>query len=268
MNFPADNLITIVTVSLNNRAGLEKTMCSVISQRDAPFEYIVVDGGSDDGSVEIIKEYGHNLAKWISEADNGPYDAMNKGIGLASGEWIIFLNAGDIFNDHNALSAIYQQLGSNEIEALYGDSFADYGDFKIYRKAGPFREIWKGMIFSHQALVMRSSLLKNNGFDTSYPKMADYDLILRCLQKPGRVRYLAVPFVICDAKGISTRGQRAILQDYYRRSKQTYHMVFSRKVYFFKTYIFLVIIDLAKMVLPEKFYYRMIRLIRKKQNPE
>jgi glycosyltransferase involved in cell wall biosynthesis len=264
MNLLAEHLVSIVTVCLNDRAGLEKTVCSVISQQNIKFEYIVVDGGSNDGSVDIIKEYGHNLAAWLSEPDKGPYDAMNKGIRLATGEWIIFLNAGDVFFDRESLSGMSRFLSNTNIDAIYGDSLADYRDFRIYRKAGPFRDIWKGMIFSHQALLLRLSLVKEKGFNTRFPKIADYDLILRSLPDPARVAYQPVPLAICDAYGISASGQAAVLRDYYHCSRDHYKMDLSRKFYFLRTYIFLNIIDITKKILPGKTYYTITGLIRKK----
>jgi len=263
MHHPAESRITIVTVSLNNRTGLEKTIRSVISQRKISVEYIVIDGGSEDGSLEIIKKHGLNIAAWISEPDQGPYYAMNKGIGLATGEWINFLNAGDVFLGSDSLSGIIQQLRHDGIDAIYGDSLADYVDFKVYRKARPFEELWKGMIFSHQALLMRASLLKEERFDTRYPKIADYDMILRCMRDPARVRYIPVPLVICDAFGISNKGQAFILREYYRRARKSLRMDFVRKLYYIKMSVFLSIVDLIKMMLPERLFIVMIRLFRK-----
>ena len=265
MNFQPEHLVSIVTVSLNNRTGLEKTICSVISQQNISFEYIVVDGSSNDGSADVIKKYRHNLAAWLSEPDKGPYHAMNKGAGLAKGEWIIFLNAGDVFYERECLSRMTRFLSDPAIDAIYGDSLADYGSFRIYRKAGPFRDIWKGMIFSHQALLIRLSLVKESGFNTSLPKIADYDLVLRKLRDPARVAYKPVPLAICDAYGISAKGQAAILRDYYHCSGKYFRIGFARKLYFLKTYIFLKIIDIIKKMIPERTYYGITRLIRNKQ---
>lgn len=255
--------ISIITVVRNAAEELEKTIQSVLGQSYPQIEYIIIDGGSEDGSLEIIKKYGLNITAWISEPDQGPYDAMNKGIGLSTGEWINFLNAGDVFLGSDSLSGIIQQLRHDGIDAIYGDSLADYVDFKVYRKARPFEERWKGMIFSHQALLMRASLLKEERFDTRYPKIADYDLILRCMRDPARVRYIPVPLVICDAYGISNKGQASILREYYRRVKQSQRMDFSRKFYFLKMFVFLSVIDLIKMILPERLFTVMIRLFRK-----
>jgi glycosyltransferase involved in cell wall biosynthesis len=264
MHQQAEPRITIVTVSLNNRAGLEKTIRSVISQRLVTIEYIVIDGGSTDGSRDLISSFSQQITAWISEPDHGPYDAMNKGIGLATGEWINFLNAGDVFYGSDSLSGICPYLVHEDVDAIYGDSLADYGDFRIYRKAGTFVDIWKGMAFSHQSLLMKTSLLKENRFDTRHPKIADYDLILRCLRDPAQVRYIPVPLVTCDAFGISGKGQANILRHYYQRAKQAKLLNLGRKMYYLQRLVFLACIDQAKVLLPDRFFRDLLKLFRRK----
>ena len=100
-------LVSIVTVVFNGEKYLEQTIQSVINQTYDNVEYIIIDGGSTDGTVDIIKNYEDRIDYWISEKDKGIYDAMNKGINLASGEWINFMNAGDIFYDEKVLNTIY-----------------------------------------------------------------------------------------------------------------------------------------------------------------
>lgn len=255
--------ISIITVVRNAADELENTIQSVISQNFPQIEFIIIDGGSTDSTVEVIKAHVAHISCWISEPDQGPYDAMNKGINLASGEWIIFLNAGDVFFSPDSLSGIVQQLRNEDIDAVYGDSLADYGDFNVYRKAGTFKNIWKGMIFSHQALLLKASLLKEEWFDIRYPKIADYDLVLRILRDTNRVKYEPVPLVICDAFGISNRGQACILREYYRRAKQSQRMDFNKKLYFLNMFLFLSVIDLVKMILSKRQFISIIRLFRK-----
>jgi glycosyltransferase involved in cell wall biosynthesis len=257
------NRISVITVNLNNRTGLEKTIRSVISQENVSVELIVIDGGSEDGSKEIIRKNSLYIAASVSEPDNGPYDAMNKGIGFSTGEWIIFLNSGDVFFSPDTLSGIFKHQKQDIIDAFYGDSLADYGDFQVYRKAGLFEELWKGMIFSHQALLMCASLLKKERFDTRYTRIADYDLVLRCLTDAERVTYIPTPLVICDAFGISNKGQASILWEYYRRASKSLRIGFVRKLYYFRMFIFLSLIDLLKKILPERLFNLMIRLFRK-----
>lgn len=260
---PSQPKISIITVVRNASEELEKTIKSVISQNFPQIEFIIIDGGSTDGAVEVIKAYASSISYWISETDQGPYDAMNKGIGLATGEWIHFLNAGDVYFSPDSLSGIIQQLRDKGIDAVYGDSLADYGDFKVYRKAGNFENIWKGMIFSHQALLLKASLLKEEWFDIRYPKIADYDLVLRILRDANRVKYEPVPLVICDAYGISNKGQAFILREYYRRAKQSQRMDFNRKLYYLNMFLFLLVIDLVKMILSKRQFTAMIHLFRK-----
>ena len=102
-----DTLISIVTVSYNAVLTIEQTILSVINQTYPNVEYIIIDGGSTDGTVDIIKKYEDKIAYWVSEPDKGIYDAMNKGVVVATGEWINFMNAGDIFTDGDVIDKLF-----------------------------------------------------------------------------------------------------------------------------------------------------------------
>ena len=110
--------LSIITVNLNNMEGLQKTCDSIISQTFKNFEWIVIDGGSADGSKELIEEYGSNISYWVSEPDKGIYNAMNKGIKVAKGEYLYFLNSGDYLFDSNALSDVF--LDNPKEDIVYG----------------------------------------------------------------------------------------------------------------------------------------------------
>ena len=107
--------LSIITINYNNREGLRKTIESVVNQTCQDFEYIVIDGGSTDGSAEVIKEYSDKIDYWVSEKDNGIYDAMNKGIDKAKGEYCQFLNSGDDLYDNYVIEQIYPNLNESEI---------------------------------------------------------------------------------------------------------------------------------------------------------
>lgn len=107
--------ISIITINFNNKEGLERTILSVISQNFKDFEYIVIDGGSKDGSKEIIEKYNDQISYWVSEPDKGIYNAMNKGIAAAKGEYLLFLNSGDHFCEENSLETGVSYLGKEEI---------------------------------------------------------------------------------------------------------------------------------------------------------
>jgi glycosyltransferase involved in cell wall biosynthesis len=262
----AEPVFTIITVSLNNRAGLEKTIRSVIAQQHPSVEQIIADGGSTDGSDNLKEAYGSHIAHWISEPDRGPYDGMNRGIRLAKGKWTLFLNAGDVFFDAGTLNSVMEFMEDKEIDALYGDSIADYNDFRIYRKAGGFEDIWKGMVFSHQAVFMKTGLLKENPFNLEFRIIADYELMLRCLRQPARVRQIPFPLAVCDASGISNRGQAKILCQYYRQAEKYGLLTPVRKLHYFSRYIILAMIDLGRNILPERIYLSIIKVIKMKDS--
>lgn len=107
--------ISIITINFNNKEGLERTILSVTSQNFKDFEYIVIDGGSTDGSKEIIEKHNNQISYWVSEPDKGIYNAMNKGIAAAKGEYLLFLNSGDHFCDENSLMKASAYLGKEDI---------------------------------------------------------------------------------------------------------------------------------------------------------
>src|ERR1041384_6364869 len=111
--------LSIITVNYNNRTGLERTIKSVADQTQTDIEYLVIDGGSTDGSIELIKSFGPKITEWISENDTGIYEAMNKGIMRSSGEYLLFLNSGDYLYSNETIEQVQNNLGSEDI--LYGN---------------------------------------------------------------------------------------------------------------------------------------------------
>ena len=154
--------VSIITVVYNGIEFLEETIKSVISQTYPNIEYIIVDGGSKDGTLDIIKKYEAHISKWISEPDKGIYDAMNKGIDLATGDWQNFLNAGDSFVDNNVLEKIFTTNLEN-ITLVYGDIIAirENGQ-KLNVNAIELKDdnsIKKGMKVCHQAIFYNKNIM-------------------------------------------------------------------------------------------------------------
>lgn len=174
-------LVTIVTVVFNGARQIEATIQSVISQTYDNIEYIVVDGGSDDGTLEILRKYEDRIDYWMSERDAGIYDAMNKGVDLAGGTWINFMNAGDSLFDENTISSIFSDRAQTHgIDVIYGDVlmvYPQYGDMSKIRKAGRLSDLWKGMQFSHQSVLISAEYIKRNKFNPAYRLAADFDLL-------------------------------------------------------------------------------------------
>lgn len=174
--------ISVITVVRNDAAHLESTILSVLGQSYRELEYIVIDGASTDGTVDIIRKYADRIAYWVSEPDGGIYDAMNKGLAHATGEWVNFMNSGDEFADANVLKNVFSEdvsaldlIGGNTI-----NFFAD-GHEEIHH-AEPASAIPTHLPFSHQASFVRRTQCH---FETKYKYAADYALFYKVFYSNG-----------------------------------------------------------------------------------
>lgn len=169
--------LSVVTVSFNARDVIRQTLASVTGQTYSDLEYIVIDGGSTDGTQAVIGEFTARISHFVSEPDGGIYFGMNKGIEAATGDYILFLNAGDIFSDERVLSDVAAFIGQHpEADAVFGDSeqVLEYGRYRI--KPAPDR-LDRSMSISHQAVFVRTDLLRSHPFDVRYRYAADYEQI-------------------------------------------------------------------------------------------
>ena len=167
--------VTIITVVFNDDKCLENTILSVLGQCYKDIEYIIIDGGSTDGTLDIIKKYQDKINYWVSEKDNGIYDAMNKGVDLATGEWVNFMNSGDSFYDNNVLRSVFESDDLNSIDVIFGHHQIIYPHKKRIGKAGFAKNIWKGSQFSHQSAFVRLSLLRKSFFNVNNRISADFE---------------------------------------------------------------------------------------------
>lgn len=190
-----DNLpkVSIITVVYNSRENLKKTINSIRNLNYPKLEYIIIDGGSDDGSVEIIKNNLDIIDKWISESDKGIYDAMNKGINLATGEYLWFINAGDEVSDSNILNEIFIKNNFSNADVIYGDTELvdskgiSYGKRKLKRppKNLTWEKMIDGMIITHQALIVKKKV--SVYYDLKYIYCSDIDWIIRVLKNSKKI---------------------------------------------------------------------------------
>lgn len=193
--------ITVVTVCFNAAKTLEKTIQSVINQTYNNIEYIIIDGASTDGTLDIIKKYKYRISYWKSEPDKGIYDAMNKGIKAATGEWINFMNAGDMFADKNVLKNIFER-DLYEYGVIFGAWFLIYKKHKRILKPFPFFENknkYKEMGFSHQSVFVKTKFAYKYMFDTALKICADYYMIWNLYYKENVIFHnVEIPISIMD----------------------------------------------------------------------
>ena len=193
--------ITIVTVVFNDKNTIEQTINSVLNQSYPNIEYIVIDGGSDDGTQNIITSYQDKLAHYSSEPDNGIYDAMNKGIRQASGAWINFMNAGDEFYNNDVIKDIFPLDG--DVDLVYGKNQCIYTYFDRVNVPEPFNRLKYGMIFSHQSMFVKTALMKSEPFDLNFKISADYNFIYHLHKNGGIFKEVDVIISKVKAEGYS-----------------------------------------------------------------
>lgn len=204
--------ISVVTICYNSVSLIEGTLKSVTEQTYPNVEYIVIDGASKDGTTEIIRRYEDRISYWVSEPDKGIYDAMNKGISAATGDYIIFMNAGDVFADRNVLEKIAPLLGQHTvISGKWQRCYSD-GSMKLSSPL-PIKALSIEMPLCHQSTFTRLSYHKENPFDTSYRFSADYAFFYKAWRKGESFRYIddIVAFLLMD--GASTSNVSASVME-------------------------------------------------------
>jgi glycosyltransferase involved in cell wall biosynthesis len=187
MNHNSKPLITIITVVYNSERLIEQTILSVLNQTYPNIEFIIIDGKSKDNTIEIIKKYEPRLAFWISEPDKGLYDAMNKGLLKAMGDYVCFLNSGDKFYSNDTLEKAFSNLNVLP-DILYGETMivgVGGEEIGLRRLKAPENLTWKsfkdGMLVCHQSFYVRRELAES--YNINYKIASDFDWILRILKK-------------------------------------------------------------------------------------
>ena len=199
--------ISIITINYNDQLGLQKTIESVISQTYTAIEFIVVDGDSSDGSKGIINQYSSQITKWVSEKDKGIYHAMNKGIKMATGDYLLFLNSGDSLIDLEVVTAVSNSMTDNK--DLY------YGDIYFKRKDKTTKETFPETLtfdffyynnLSHQATFIKRTLFDDLFlYNESYKIAADWEFFIYAICKANvSYRHLPIYITLYDGTGISS----------------------------------------------------------------
>lgn len=195
--------ISIVTICYNAQSAIEKTMISVLNQTYQKIEYLIIDGKSKDNTNQVIKtcllNYPNRLDQviHISEKDSGIYDAMNKGIRLATGDWIIFMNADDTFYNIEVLKSVFLNCNKETVDdydGIYGDTVRIDGDKKNLVKAKKLSNIVKDipLPFCHQSVFVRRDVLIENPFDLKYKQASDYDMFAGFYIQGRKFKYMNI----------------------------------------------------------------------------
>jgi len=224
-------VISIVTVVYNGGKYLEQTIKSVLSQGYDNVEYIIIDGGSTDNTLEIIKKYDYGIDYWISEPDSGIYNAMNKGASLSTGEYIAFLNADDWYAD-NVVRIVSSVIKANNVDYIFGNVSMQDKVKDAWVFSSRIDDYKYKMPLPHPSLFVRSDYLLNVGFDESYKAIADYDFILKLINKNLKYIYIDRVFAYFRLGGVSSSAHEI---EHFRLAYNHFGFFVAIKKFFYRT---------------------------------
>ena len=242
---PIDMLFSIITVTYNAAQWLERTIQSVISQSYPNIEYLIIDGNSTDGTLGLVKKYQSAIAHCVSEPDKGLYDAMNKGLKLASGDYVWFINAGDMLYSETTVQEIANLLeGKNLPDILYGETKivdSNENTLSMRRLKAPENLSWKsfrmGMLVCHQSFLVKRTIVES--YDLQYRYTSDYDWCIRCMKKADTIvnthlilsRFLEAGLSAANRKEALKERYRIMCKNYGKLPTQIRHLWFALRFY-------------------------------------
>ena len=200
--------ISVITICYNASNTIEATIVSVLNQTYGNVEYIVVDGASKDDTLEIVNRYVDKIAYVISEPDHGIYDAMNKGIKVATGDWIIFMNAGDCFHDERVIEEFINRANMDS-DIVYGSVMKMLSDIHYRYDPYPIEMMDKCMILPHQATFIKTDFQKKHPYDTSFRSSGDYHFFYNAYYKYDAV-FQKIDLVVADYDEIGGMSKQQI----------------------------------------------------------
>jgi len=246
-------IFSVITVHFNQLPLLKSTVDNIMQQVGFGelIEYIIVDGLSNDGTLNYLHElkFEKSIHRIIGR-DAGIYDAMNKGILAASGEYVVFINAGDQFYETDTLAKIYD--GQKSFDVIYGDTEINYPDFSRIAKTKSLDNFWRSLPFVHQSVIVKRSLLTENLFDLNYKFCADYNQLSKLYSdKIEFVKYDSV--ISCITAGGTSDVQRIkSTKEVFTIAKKRFKLNLSQRFYFRMTLLKARLSSFAKKVLPKK----------------
>ncbi len=252
--------VSVIVVSLNTLIDFKKTINSINSQTFKKFEIIVIDGGSTDGTKKEIKKNKNSFSNYLIERDNGIYHAMNKGIKLSKGKWIIFMNSGDTFHKKKTLENFFSE-DVKEHDIIYGDTIVNSKKLKYLVESTAFDNKTLSMPFCHQSVFVKSILLKKKNFSLIYKYSSDFEFFFNCFER--KKKFKRINMIISNVKsgGLADKNRQKVFDENL--------MIISKKNNKLLTYILYLkklnqyLIDFLKTILPD-FVQKIILKIKYK----
>ena len=212
-------LITVITVVLNGQNSIQNTIENIRNQTYQHIELIVIDGGSQDQTIEIIQSLDSKIDHWISEKDSGIYDAMNKGINLARGKWLNFMNCGDKFYNEKVLTNIFETLYIKPKVGpiIYGNQEVRYSTGKSrIAHAGIVDDLWKGSQFCHQSVFIPISYHKSHLYNLGFPIAADFEFFFNALRNGVKFEKIDIIISSIEAGGVSDTKRVEVIKSWWQ----------------------------------------------------
>lgn len=213
---------TIITITYNASQWIEQTILNILSQSYTNIEYIIIDGGSKDGTVDLIKQYSSGITYWSSEPDKGIYDAMNKGLLKATGDYVWFINAGDTLCNSDIVQHVVSLISKKSVlpDIIYGETniIDENGNsLGMRRLKAPKKLTWKsfrmGMLVCHQSFITKRSIAPL--YDLTYRYSADFDWCIRCMKDSSRIYNTGITLSNFMDGGVSTSQRKISLKERY-----------------------------------------------------
>lgn len=202
--------LSVITINYNNKQGLQKTIESIVQQTFSDFEYIIIDGGSTDGSIDIIKDNSDCITSWVSEKDNGVYNAMNKGIELAKGEYLLMMNSGDYLSENKILEQVFVNYDATA-DLIYGNVYRAKNDKIINTSIFPEKlslQYFTTNTISHQAVFIKKQLHDIIGkYDENLRFSSDWKFLILAIGKyHASFKHVPMLMTVADNDGLTSKS--------------------------------------------------------------
>lgn len=264
-----EDLVTVVTVCFNAEAVIGKTMVSVLEQTYSSIEYILIDGQSTDRTLSVIHEMEPAFQakgvsfRLLSEPDKGIYDAMNKGIRLATGRWINFMNAGDVFCDKNVLTNLFSSDIGDDVKLIYGDTLRQKSYGIVPSKGNSPEMVTQLMPACHQSVFADVQEMKAHPFDLSYKLVADYHFVYNLYKRGGKLQYIPIDIALFDATEGATSTHKLDVKRECARIRGVEHTL-KWKLYFLNKMVSYSFSRLLDVLIPKKCLMKIKQKNRKR----